>query len=235
MQRIDGKDLTMPDNSILTAIPPEDVRTDTEAARARLQRWGALAFFLAPAAAIVSSLLYLTGTLQAPGGPLAYALADLLSGPVLAASLVTAVFALRERFGEEAAPRRMNLALLAACAAAAAFIAVACIRSANRHYHVMHPELHLEGSTTVLVVWTTLVAGVLAAGWNFLGWALLLIGSAGWASRLPRALSALYLAAGAAALFVFMLPDIEALAALAGTVVSIWQGILLWRAEPLAE
>jgi hypothetical protein len=30
----------------------------------------------------------------------------------------------------------------------------------------MHPELHLETSTLVLVVWTTLVAGVIAAGWQ---------------------------------------------------------------------
>jgi hypothetical protein len=50
-------------------------------------------------------------------------------------------------------------------------VAVACIRSANRHYHLIHPELHLEESTSVLVVWTTIVAGVIGAGWHFLGWA----------------------------------------------------------------
>src|SRR4030042_6702163 len=44
-----------------------------------------------------------------------------------------------------------------------AFVAVACIRSANRHYHLIHPEQHLEASTSVLVVWTTLVAGVTGA------------------------------------------------------------------------
>jgi hypothetical protein len=58
----------------------------------------------------------------------------------------------------------MTLALLAAVLAAAAFVAVACIRSANRQCHLIHPELHLEESTSVLVVWTTIVAGVIGAG-----------------------------------------------------------------------
>ncbi|MFN8454633.1 MAG: hypothetical protein U0401_08175 [Anaerolineae bacterium] len=40
----------------------------------------------------------------------------------------------------------MTLALLAALLAAGAIIAVACIRSANRHYHLLHPDLHLEDS-----------------------------------------------------------------------------------------
>jgi hypothetical protein len=48
--------------------------------------------------------------------------------------------------------RRMKLALLASFAAACAFVAVACIRSANRHYHLIHPELHLESSSAVLTV-----------------------------------------------------------------------------------
>ena len=104
----------------------------------------------------------------------------------------------------------MTLALLAAFVAAGAFVGVACIRSANRQYHLSHPELHLELATTVLVVWATLVAGVLATGWHFLGWALVLIGSAGWTShRLPRGLSVLYLVGGTLALFVYLLPDLE--------------------------
>ena len=45
-----------------------------------------------------------------------------------------------------------------------AIVAVACIRSANRHFHLIHPELHLEESTSVLVVWATIVAGVIGAG-----------------------------------------------------------------------
>jgi len=163
---------------------------------------------------------------------LAYDLADFLYGPVWAAGLVTMVFVLRERIGERA-PRRMSLALLAAALAAGAMVAVACIRSANRHYHLIHPELHLEESATVLIVWTTLVAGVTGAGWHFLGWALVLIGSAGWTSRcLPRLLSGLYLVAGASALFVYRLPELEGNVVMLGMVISIWQGILLWKGKP---
>ena len=144
-------------------------------------KWGGFASFLLAVTFIVAPLIYFTGNLRDAMGPLAYDLADFLYGPVWAASLVTAVFTLRERMGEYA-PRRMSLALLAALLAAGATVAVACIRSANRHYHLMHPELNLEMSSTVLVVWTTLVAGVTATGWHFLGWALVLIGSAGWTS-----------------------------------------------------
>jgi hypothetical protein len=77
-----------------------------------LQKWGGLTSFLLAGAFIAPSLIYLTGDLRAASGPLAYALADFLYGPVWAASLVTAVFALRERIGERA-QRRMTLALLA--------------------------------------------------------------------------------------------------------------------------
>jgi hypothetical protein len=130
-------------------------------------------------------------------------------GPLWGASLVTAVFTLRERIGALAA-RRMNLALLAAVLAAGAFVAVACIRSANRQFHLIHPELHLEESTSVLGVWTTIVAGVIGAGWHFLGWALVLLGSTGWTSRrLPRVLSVLCLVAGAVSLLEYQLPELE--------------------------
>jgi hypothetical protein len=123
----------------------------------------------------------------------------------------------------------MTLALLGAVLAAGAFVAVACIRSANRHYHLIHPELHLEGSTFVLVVWTTIVAGVIGAGWHFLGWVLVLLGSAGWTTRrLPRALSALLLVGGAVSLFVYKLPDLEPTAVALGIGWALWLGILLW-------
>jgi hypothetical protein len=112
-------------------------------------------------------------------------------------------------------------------------VGVACIRSANRHYLLIHPELSLEMSTTVLVAWTTIVAGVIATGWHFLGWALVLVGSAGWTTRrLPHVLSVLYLVGGTASLFVYLLPDIAAIVVALGVVPSIWQGILLWKAEP---
>jgi len=178
---------------------------------------------------IVAPLIYLLGNLRDAMGPFSYAVADFLYGPVWAASLVTLVFALRERIGPRA-PRRMSLALLATVLAAGAMIAVACIRSANRHYHLIHPELHLENSSTVLIVWTTLVAGVTGAGWHFLGWALVLIGSAGWTSgQLPRVLSMLYLVGGIVSLFVYLLPAMEGNAAMLGVVISIWQGLLLWK------
>ena len=178
---------------------------------------------------IVAPLIYLLGNLRDAMGPFSYAVADFLYGPVWAASLVTLVFALRERIGPRA-PRRMSLALLATVLAAGAMIAVACIRSANRHYHLIHPELHLENSSTVLIVWTTLVAGVTGAGWHFLGWALVLIGSAGWTSgQLPRVLSVLYLVGGIVSLFVYLLPAMEGNAAMLGVVISIWQGLLLWK------
>jgi hypothetical protein len=218
----------MPDNAIFT------VRTDANArtSAVTIQKWGGLASFLLAVAFIVPSLIYLFGDLRTAIGPFVYALADFLYGPVWAASLVTAVFALRERIGARA-PRRMTLALLTALLAAGAIVSVACIRSANRHYHLIHPELHLEESTTVLVVWTTLVAGITATGWHFLGWALALVGSAGWTSRrLPRVLSVLYWVGGIVSMFVYVLPDTEGHAMTLGVVVSIWQGVLLWKAEP---
>jgi hypothetical protein len=184
---------------------------------------------LLAAAFIVAPAIYLFGNLQDAIGPFAYAVADFLYGPVWAASLVALVFMLRERIGEHA-PRRLSLALLATILAAGAMIAVACIRSANRQYHLAHPELHLEESIEVLVVWTTLVAGVTGAGWHFLGWALLLIGSAGWTSRqLPPPLTVLYLVGGVVSLFVYLLPDLEGLAGMLAIVINIWQGLLLWR------
>jgi hypothetical protein len=195
-----------------------------------VQKWGGLGSLLLAVAFLVAPLIYLTGNLRDANGALAYDLADFLYGPVWAAGLVMAVFALRERIGEHA-QRRMTLSLLAALLAALAFVTVACIRSANRHYHIMHPELHLETSTMVLVVWTTLVAGVTATGWHFLGWSFVLLGSAGWTTRrLPRILSVLYLVAGAASLFVYLRPDIEGAVVALGMGVSIWQGILLWKA-----
>jgi hypothetical protein len=195
-----------------------------------MQKWGGLASILLVVAFIVPQWIYLTGNLRDAFGAVTYDLADLLYGPVWAASLVTVVYALREYIGERA-PRRMSLALLAALLAAGTMVLVACIRSANRHYHLMHPELHLEDNTTVLMLWATLVAGVAGAGWHFLGWTLVLLGSAAWtSSRLPRLLVVLYLVGGIAALFVYLFPNLEGLAVLLGIAWGIWQGILLWKA-----
>jgi hypothetical protein len=184
----------------------------------------AVAFFVAPG-------IYLVGKLRDPMGPFNYAVADFLYGPVWAASLVSLVFMLRERIGERA-PRRMSLALSAAILAAGIMVAIACIRSANRHYHLIHPELHLEDSQTVLIVWGTFIAGLTGAGWHFLGWALVLIGSAGWSTNmLPRILSVLYLLGGTVSLFVYLLPGMEGFAGMLGIMISIWQGLLLWRSR----
>jgi len=201
----------------------------------QIHKWGGVASFLMAVAYIVPGLIYLMGDLRHSLGPLAYDLADFLYGPVWAASLVMVFFALKERMGE-LAPRRMSVAFLASVLAAGAFIAVACIRSTNRHYHLSHPELHLEDSATVLILWTTLVAGIIGTAWHFLGWAWVMVGSAGWSSRqLPRMLSAVYLVGGAVSLFVYRLPDLEGAVITLGIVVSIWQGILLWRSEPAGE
>ncbi len=106
------------------------------------------------------------------------------------------------------------------------------IRSANRQYHIMHPELHLETSTQVLLVWTSLVAAVSAAGWHFLGWVFVLAGSTGWTTRqLPRLLSGLMILGGIAALFVYQFPDYEGIAAFLAVIVSFWQGAILLRSD----
>jgi hypothetical protein len=42
----------------------------------------------------------------------------------------------------------------------------------------------------------------------------------------------LYFLAGASAWFVYLLPESEGGAILLGAVVSIWQGILLWKGKP---
>jgi hypothetical protein len=197
-----------------------------------VQKWGGIASFLMVVSLIGAHWIYLTGNLDEAMGPATYALADFLYGPVWAVSLVTAVYALRERIGQRA-PRLMTLALLVALAAACAFVTVASIRSANRYYHLNHPELHLEGASTVLIVWATLVAGVIGAAWHFLGWAYVLIGFAGWSSgRLPLILTGLYLVGGIGSLLVFIIPSMEGNALVMSLIVSVWQGILLWRAEP---
>jgi hypothetical protein len=204
---------------------------NAEPSAVTLQKSGGLASFLLAVAFIVPEFIYLTGNLQEANGPLVYALADFLYGPVRAACLVTAVYALRERIGERA-PGQMSLALLAAVFSAGMFVTAALFRSTNRHYHMIHPELNLEMSSTVLIVWTTLVGGVIATAWHFLGWSLVLLGSAGWASgRLPRGLSMLYWLVGTLSLFVYLLPDMEGGVVLLGMVMSIWQGVLLWKVE----
>ena len=196
-----------------------------------INRWGSLASFLSAISFVVAPFFYLTGNVRDSIGVFAYALADFLYGPVLSASLVAVVYVLRERFGKGAI-RRMDMALLAAVLAAVGMAAVAFIRAANRQYHLNHPELGLESSETVLIIWTALVAGVNGLGFHFLGWVLVLLGSANWSSCFfPRSLSVLYFLAGASSWFVYLFPDMEGLVLFLGAIAFTWQGVLLWKSR----
>ena len=201
-----------------------------------INKWGGLASFLIAVSFIVAPLIYVAGNLRdAIGVFTTYDLADFLYGPVLSASLVTLIYVLRERLGKSAF-RRMDLALLASVLSAAGMAAVAFIRASNRHYHLIHPALNLENSTTVLTVWTTLVAGVSAFGFHFLGWAFVLLGSASWKSHFfPRILNVLYFIAGVSSLFVYLFEEFEGLVLLLGTIIGVWQGILLWKHDTLQD
>ena len=194
-----------------------------------INKWGGLASFLLAVSFVVAPFIYLTGNLREAIGVFAYDLADFLYGPILSASLIVVTYVLRERIGESAF-RRMDLALLAAVLSAVGMAAVAFIRASNRHYHLTHPELNLENSTTVFIVWTTLVAGVNAIGFHFLGWAFVLLGSASWTTHLfPRLINVFYILAGVSSLFVYLFPDIEGLVLSLGTIISVWQGVFLWK------
>ena len=194
-----------------------------------INKWGGLASFLIAVSFVVAPLIYLMGNLRDTLGVFAYDLADFLYGPVVSASLITLIYVLREFIGKSAF-RRMDLALLAAVLSAVGMAAIAFIRASNRQYHLLHPELNLENSTTVLIMWTTLVAGVSSLGFHFLGWTFILVGSASWTSRLsPRILNVLYFLAGIAGLFVYLFQELEGLVLLLGTIIGIWQGVLLLK------
>ena len=194
-----------------------------------ISKWGGVASFLLAVSFVIAPAIYLAGNLRDTFGAFTYDLADFLYGPVVSASLITVVYVLRECIGESAF-RRMDLALLAAVLSAVGMAAVAFIRASNRHYHLIHPELNLENSTTVLIVWATLVAGMNAIGFHFLGWTFVLLGSASWTSRIfPRLLNVLYFLAGVSSLFVYLFSELEGFVLLLGMIIGIWQGILLWK------
>jgi hypothetical protein len=194
-----------------------------------INKWGGLASFLLAVSFVVAPLIYLTGNLRDAIGVFTYDLADFLYGPILSASLIIMTYVLRELIGASAF-RRMDLALLAAVLSAVGVAAVAFIRASNRHYYLIHPELNLENSTTVLIVWTTFVASVSAIGFHFLGWVFVLLGSASWTSRIfPRLLNVFYFLAGVSSLFVYLFPELEGFVLLFGTIIGIWQGIILWK------
>ena len=194
-----------------------------------ISKWGGVASFLLAVSFVIAPAIYLAGNLRDTFGAFTYDLADFLYGPVVSASLITVVYVLRERIGESAF-RRMDLALLAAVLSAVGMAAVAFIRASNRHYHLTHPELNLENSTTVLIVWATLVAGMNAVGFHFLGWTFVLLGSASWTSRIfPRLLTVLYFLAGVSSLFVYLFSELEGFVLLLGMIIGIWQGVLFWK------
>ena len=194
-----------------------------------ISKWGGVASFLLAVSFVIAPAIYLAGNLRDTFGAFTYDLADFLYGPVVSASLITVVYVLRERIGESAF-RRMDLALLAAVLSAVGMAAVAFIRASNRHYHLIHPELNLENSTTVLIVWATLVAGMNAVGFHFLGWTFVLLGSASWTSRIfPRLLTVLYFLAGVSSLFVYLFSELEGFVLLLGMIIGIWQGVLFWK------
>ena len=198
----------------------------------KIQKWGGVASFLLAVTFLVPAFIYLVGDVRSAIGQLAYHLADFLYGPVWSASLIAMMIALREKLGNHA-PQRMSLALLSAFLSAVMMLAVAFIRSSNRQYHILHPELNLQDSIPVLVVWTTLITGLTSVGWHFLGWTQILIGSAYYASnQMPRLLNVLYFAAGIVSLFVYLFPVAEGLGILLGMVISIWQGVLLFKYNP---
>jgi hypothetical protein len=218
----------------MNAIQEPVVNPGVNPTAVTLQRWGGFTSFVLAVVFIIPEAIYLTGKLEEANGPLTYALADFLYGPVKAVCLVVTVYALRERIGERA-PRLMSLATLTAILAAAMFVAAALFRSTNRQYHLAHPELHLEMSSTVLAVWGTLVGGVIATACHFLGWSLLLIGAAGWISaRLPRALCMLYWLVGVISLLAYLWRDGDLNMVMLASLLCIWQGIMLLRVEPAA-
>lgn len=195
-------------------------------------KWGAVASFLLAISFFVAPLIYLMGNLRDAMGIFTYDVADFLYGPVISASLITVTYILREQIGERA-KRRMDLAFFASLLAAVGLAAVAFIRASNRHYHLIYPDLHLEGNQTVLIVWTTLVAGVTGLGFHFLGWNFILLGSVGWSTLIfPRLLSGLYILTGVISLFAYLFRDGDLQSLLLIVIISIWQGILLWIAKP---
>jgi hypothetical protein len=194
-----------------------------------INKLGGVASLLLAVSFIVAPLIYLIGNLRDTFGVLLYDLADFLYGPVVSASLITLIYALRELIGKSAF-RRMDLALLAAVLSVVGMAAVAFIRASNRDYHLLHPELNLENSSTVLIIWTTLVAGMSSLGFHFLGWTFVLLGSASRTSRLfPSVLNVLYFVVGIAGVFVYLFQELEGLVLLLGAIIGIWQGILLFR------
>jgi hypothetical protein len=169
-------------------------------------RTAAIASLGMAVASVLAQMVYLTNNLSNAFGAFAYAVADVLYGPVWAVCLLVTMSALRGRLGVRAA-----YADRAAWIAAAFAVLTACVRASNRGYHVLHPELRLEADTTVLMIWATLVGGLIGAGWHALGWSRILLG---WrmlrVGQMPRWVGALSIVSGVTSLGVFLQPFVEA-------------------------
>lgn len=211
------------------------------------QKWGGLASFVLAVIFVIAPVIYLVALPAATGLALpdfadpfklrpvlanpVFDLGDFLFGPVWAASLVIAVFALRERL-VASAPRRMFLAMLAASLSAALFVGGASLQTIGRHYTAIHPEMNDTVYESVFRASSIVVPGMTSAGRHFLGWTLIMLGSAGLASKkLPRALSILYLIGGVPSLVAYLVPGLGELVLALGVIWNIWQGILLWRGD----
>ncbi len=217
----------MQNHLLAEGVPMEPTMTDS-----RIQKWSGVASFLLAFTFLAPAFIYLVGDLRSTIGQLAYHLADFMYGPVWSVCLVIVVFTLREKTGGQAS-RRMSLALMSAFLSAGMMLAVAFIRSSNRQYHIHHPELNLQESIPILVVWTTLIAGLTAVGWHFLGWTQILIGIVHWGSQqMPRLLSLVHFVMGVVSLFIYLFPAAEGLGILLGMVLYTWQGVLFMKTKP---
>lgn len=209
----------------------DHVKTNIKTSFMTPQKIGGLASFLMAISFWVAPSIYLVGNINDALGIFTYSLADFLYGPVLSTSLITVTYILREKIGHHA-KRRMDLALWFAVLAAVGLAGVAFIRASNRQYHLLHPELNLENNQMVLMMWATLVAGINGLGFHFLGWNFILLGSAGWTTKLfPRVLNIVYIFAGVLSLFVYLSPNFDLPIFLPATIISIWQGVLLWNSD----
>lgn len=215
-----------------------------------LQKWGSVASFTQAAIFFIAPLVYFVALPAATGldGPdfndpfklrpvLAnpvFDLGDFLFGPLWAASLVLSMIGMREYFGESAA-RRMQMAVMTACLSATLFVAGGVVQTVGRHYISMHPELSDQVFESIFRALSMVVPGLTSSGRHFLGWTLVLIGAAGWATHgFSRVLCILYFVGALFALFAYLSPGIGELILLPGVAWNIWQGILLWRNKPPA-
>lgn len=212
-----------------------------------IRKWGGLASFVMAGVFIVAPVIYLVALPAATGLALpdfsdpfklrpvlanpVFDLGDFLFGPIWGASLVVATVALREHLGETV-QRRTFLAVIAAGLSAALFVGAASVQTIGRHYTALHTEMDASVYEAVFRASSIVVPGMTSAGRHFLGWLLILLGSAGMASKkLPKALSILYIVGGVPSLVAYLIPGLGEVILALGVIWNIWQGVLLWRAD----